>query len=117
MSGKTTGEGHTTTATTSRGAVWRVGRKVGRTLYREDRLVGIVDDAWFADELVAAANAAIRSKGVLTAEPVSEPHDAGPALRRHTITGWWQVWSGGICIALLRPEDVADALREERSHG
>jgi hypothetical protein len=31
----------------------------------------------------------------------------GPALRPHTIPGWWQVWSGHICIALLTPEDVA----------
>ena len=31
----------------------------------------------------------------------------GPALRPHTIPGWWQVWSGYICIALLTPEDVA----------
>jgi len=35
------------------------------------------------------------------------PHDGGPKLRPHTIKGWWQVWSGGICIALLTPEDVA----------
>lgn len=33
--------------------------------------------------------------------------DGGPALRPHTIKGWWQLWSGHICIALLRPEDVA----------
>jgi hypothetical protein len=30
----------------------------------------------------------------------------GPSLRPHTIPGWWQVWSGHICIALLKPEDV-----------
>jgi hypothetical protein len=34
----------------------------------------------------------------------------GPALRPHTIPGWWQVWSGYMCIALLRPEDVAPLL-------
>lgn len=28
-------------------------------------------------------------------------------LRPHSIPGWWQVWSGNICVALLRPEDVA----------
>jgi hypothetical protein len=30
----------------------------------------------------------------------------GPALRPHTIKGWWQVWSGYLCIALLTPEDI-----------
>ena len=36
---------------------WRVGRKLGRTLYIGDRCVGIVDNALIAEELVAAANA------------------------------------------------------------
>lgn len=35
------------------------------------------------------------------------PYDNGPRLRPHTRTGWWQVWSGGLCVALLHPEDVA----------
>ena len=35
------------------------------------------------------------------------PHDGGQRLRPHSATGWWQVWSGGICIALLSTEDVA----------
>lgn len=35
---------------------WRVGRKAGRTLYRNEILVGIVDTPGVADELVAAAN-------------------------------------------------------------
>ncbi len=37
------------------------------------------------------------------------PHDGKPRLRPHTIKGWWQVWSGGICIALLEPEDIQAA--------
>ena len=37
------------------------------------------------------------------------PHDGKPRLRPHTIKGWWQVWSGGICIALLEPEDIKSA--------
>jgi hypothetical protein len=37
------------------------------------------------------------------------PHDGKGALRPHTAKGWWQVWSGGICIALLRPEDIERA--------
>lgn len=41
----------------------------------------------------------------------------GPVLRPHSIPGWWQVWSGEICICLLRPEDVAPvrAHRGDRS--
>lgn len=38
---------------------------------------------------------------------VEPSHDRKPALRPHTIPGWWQVWSGGLCIALLSAEDVA----------
>jgi hypothetical protein len=35
------------------------------------------------------------------------PFDGKPRLRPHSIPGWWQVWSGGLCIQLLTPEDVA----------
>lgn len=35
---------------------WRTGRKLGRTLYREDRCVGMVDNQEVADEIVAAMN-------------------------------------------------------------
>ena len=34
------------------------------------------------------------------------PHDGGRVLRPHSIPGWWQVWSGGVCVCLLRPEDA-----------
>jgi hypothetical protein len=37
-------------------------------------------------------------------------NDGIPNLRPHTIPGFWQVWSGGICIALLSPEDVKPLL-------
>lgn len=43
-------------------------------------------------------------------EEVVEPHDKLPPLRPHTIPGWWQVWSGGICIALLAPDDIKPVL-------
>ena len=39
-------------------------------------------------------------------DEVLAPHDGMRSLRPHTIPGWWQVWSGGLCIALLTPEDV-----------
>lgn len=92
-------------------AAWRVGRKLGRTLYRHDALVGLIDDEETAAEIVAGMNAVDRSRGVLVAEPVRQPVDGKPGLRRHSIPGWWQVWSGHGCIALLRPEDVPDVLR------
>ena len=43
----------------------------------------------------------------LDVEPEPVAPSPGPALRPHAIPGWWQVWSGSICVALLRPEDVA----------
>ncbi len=36
--------------------VWRVGRKVGRTVYVDDVLVGIMDTPELAAEVVAAMN-------------------------------------------------------------
>lgn len=41
-------------------------------------------------------------------------HDGKPNVRPHSIPGWWQVWSGGICIALLAPEDIAPILAAGR---
>jgi hypothetical protein len=40
-------------------------------------------------------------------ERVIPTHDKKSNLRPHTVKGWWQVWSGGICMALLDPDDVA----------
>ena len=37
------------------------------------------------------------------------PHDGGNVLRKHSVRGWWQVWSGGICVCLLSPDDFAAA--------
>ena len=37
---------------------WRVGRKLGRTLYKDDRCVGMVDTPELAAEIVAAMNEA-----------------------------------------------------------
>lgn len=44
-----------------------------------------------------------------------EPFDGKPPLRPHSIPGWWQIWSGGICIALLRPEDIEPILVTPRA--
>ena len=35
-------------------AIWRVGTKLGRTLYRDDRCVGMVDTPELAAEIVSA---------------------------------------------------------------
>jgi hypothetical protein len=37
---------------------WRVGRKLGRTLYRDDVCIGMVDTPELAAEIVAAMNGA-----------------------------------------------------------
>jgi len=55
-----------------------------------------------------------RGRAVTVPDEVLEPYDGKPALRPHTIPGWWQVWSGGLCIALLTPDDVAPLLDEVR---
>ena len=38
--------------------MWRVGRKVGRTLYRDEQLVGLMDTPELAAEVVEAMNEA-----------------------------------------------------------
>ncbi len=65
------GAGPSTTGTVERGMlcpecggkgetpVWRRGRKVGRTLYREDVLVGVVDTPELAAAIVNAMNAKV----------------------------------------------------------
>jgi hypothetical protein len=90
---------------------WRVGAKLGRTIYYRDECVGMVDVPLVAEQLVAAANAAVASCGVLTAGPVLPPHDRRSALRPHTIKNCWQVWSGGLCIALIDDEMLPEELR------
>lgn len=42
-------------------------------------------------------------------ERCSPALDGKPNLRPHSAAGWWQVWSGGICIALLSPDDIKAA--------
>lgn len=44
---------------------------------------------------------------------VNAPSDGKEVLRPHSRAGWWEVWSGEICIALLKPEDVAKFLDRE----
>jgi hypothetical protein len=65
------------------------------------------------DACMSSIKSEVRDLGLLiererltNPQPVYPTHDGGSNLRPHTIPGWWQVWSGGICIALLKPEDV-----------
>ena len=51
------GEGVEAEGNPKAGVCWRVGRKLGRTLYRDEVYVGSVDTREIAEELVAAANA------------------------------------------------------------
>lgn len=67
-----------------------------------------IDDARRA---VRLALQAIEKAETWEPQALVPAHDRGPGLRPHTIPGWWQVWSGGLCIALLTPKDVAP-LRE-----
>lgn len=62
----------------------------------------------------AMAACATRIDGRATSAPeYLAPFDGGNALRPHDKHGrFWQVWSGNMCIALLRSEDVAAAQRQ-----
>lgn len=46
---------------------------------------------------------------------VNPPSDGKEVFRPHARAGWWEVWSGEICIALLRPEDVVKFLETLQS--
>jgi hypothetical protein len=58
-----------------------------------------------------------RGRAVQVPHEVLEPYDGKPALRPHTIPGWWQVWSGGICIALLSHREMLTCGRFVDCHG
>lgn len=78
------------------------------------RMHEIHDDSGNVIALVWDSKVAKRiARALHVPEPVDTPHDGGKVLRPHGIPGWWQLWSGGLCIALLTPEDVAP-LRETR---
>lgn len=49
-------------------ARWRVGRKLGRTLYRDEVFVGTVDTPEIAKEIVVAMNEAALAEGMLPGE-------------------------------------------------
>lgn len=44
---------------------WRVGNKLGRTIYRDDVLVGMLDDVDLARAVVDVLNAAIEDRMLL----------------------------------------------------
>jgi hypothetical protein len=53
--------------------MWRVGRKLLRTLYRDDVVVGMVDTPEIAEEIVEAMNARIHPAEQRRQEGASEP--------------------------------------------
>lgn len=71
---------------------WRVGRKLGRTLYKDDVCVGIVDNAELATVIVRAVN------GAPNADPkkVREAIEELDAARDHT----WSVAVDRACRLL-----------------
>lgn len=64
-------------------AEWRVGRKLGRTLYRDEQLVGMVDSPEIAAEIVACMRAVNRLLGDdevamnASSEPLRCPAETG----------------------------------------
>jgi hypothetical protein len=60
---------------------WRVGRKVGRTLYEDDTLVGMMDSSYLATLVVEAVND-LRARA--TGGLVLVPADSLPLLNENT---------------------------------
>jgi len=110
------------------GALTMTERERDEARARLERLLdSSADGSWMARALdaererdewrkVAEANALLREDmtrqrdearaALNTCDP---PHDGGRVLRPHSVRGWWQVWSGGICVCLLSPDDFAAA--------
>lgn len=59
------------------GPLWRVGTKLGRTLYIGDELVGMMDEAGMAAKIVEAMNDQMR-RSWARAEAASKPAPAPP---------------------------------------
>ena len=61
---------------------WRTGRKVGRTVYCDDKLVGLMDTAELADFFVSLANRFEQVRDEVhaaTGEPTSVRFSAAPS--------------------------------------
>lgn len=75
----------------------------------EDKLIWPMSNHEIKKSLERAKDDIERALEAVTERPVKrplEPFDGLPRLRPHGTRGWWQVWSGGICISLLSAEDV-----------
>lgn len=77
-------------------------------------------DAWYRDDILppgrltpfwdkSAAQEKANEEDLDKPSPCVAPHDGGGVLRPHSVRGWWQVWSGGICVCLLSPDDFSNA--------
>lgn len=64
-------------------STWRVGRKVGRTVYQDDELIGVMDTAELAEKVVRAVNLADAQLEVeAQVEAVGEPFERTAEWRR-----------------------------------
>jgi len=78
-----------------------------------ERTQPIDELVYFVMEELARLQATLRE--VWRRMPPEITPSEGPGLRPHTMAGWWQVWQGSVCVALLRPEDV-ELLRANLDH-
>jgi hypothetical protein len=81
--------------------IWRVGRKLGRTLYRDEVLVGIVDTPEIAAEIVATMN------GVCVECALDVPLS-----KAHTLSIWaeLQLRADNPCVRAEAEQRVLDAI-------
>lgn len=103
---------------------WRVGRKLGRTVYDGDQLIGVMDTPELAESVVAAVNqvgAVPQAGGALQAKPARGMSSQQRRVLAFIVAGWWSssflllcaefvpsalvcFGVGGICAAVLALE-------------
>lgn len=86
-------------------AKWRTGKKLGRTIYRDDEVVGMVDTPAIAAQLVDAANGRARKvEQTATHRAVQSLLFAMSIYRGHSITHRGPAGCLMTAIELLEPE-------------
>jgi hypothetical protein len=71
---------------------WRVGRKLGRTVYDGDQLIGVMDTPELAETVVAAINqvgALPQAGGALQAKPARGMSTHQRRVLAFIVAGWW----------------------------
>lgn len=93
---------------------WRAGKKLGRTLYCEERCVGIVDTPELAHEIVSALNYEGRGLDPATVEACAQMVEAGfTRYRVDGMAGWAPVESLAKDIRLMTTFQDAAFLPED----